>query len=92
MLFIKTEFFFSFLQWFKIKSEKNQDLLVVDNYIRRFDRKRNKTQYFQGFGSCGGCAILKNYVNVVTSKPHNHGTHGVELAERGFQNKLRVSV
>lgn len=79
------------MEWFKIKSEKNQDLLVVNNYIHRIDRKRGDNEYYKCVDNCGGRAIVKHSNIVVTSKPHNHGTHGFELAERGFRNKLKVN-
>ena len=79
------------VEWFKIKSEKNHNLLVVNNYIRRVDRIRDKTEYYKCIQNCGRLAILKNKTDVILLKPHNHPTHGVELANRGFRNKLKVS-
>jgi len=82
------------MEWFKIKSEKNHDLLVVNNFIHRVDRIRDKTEYYKCIQNCGGRAILKklkNKTDVILSKPHCHPTHGVELANRGFRNKLKVS-
>jgi len=79
--------------WFKIKPEKDHDLLVVNNFIHRVNkiRERDSTEYYKCIQNCGGRAILKNNSDVVLSKNHYHPTHGVELANRGFQNKLKVS-
>lgn len=79
------------MEWYKIKSEKERDLLVVDNFIHRIDRIRDTTEYYKCIQNCGGRAILKNNTDVVLSKKHDHPTHGVELANRGFRNKLKVS-
>lgn len=32
------------MEWYKIKSEKERDLLVVDNFIHRIDRIRDTTE------------------------------------------------
>ncbi|XP_029348188.1 uncharacterized protein LOC115034846 [Acyrthosiphon pisum] len=82
------------MEWFKIKSEKDHDLLVVNNFIHRVDRIRDKTEYYKCIQNCyeQNHAILKNLKNktdVILSKPHYHPTHGVKLANRGFRNKLK---
>jgi len=79
------------MEWFKIKSEKNHDLLVVNNFIHRVDRIRDKTEYYKCIQNFGDRAISQNKTDAKLSKPHNHPTHGVQLANRGFRNKLKVS-
>ncbi|KAE9543670.1 hypothetical protein AGLY_002066 [Aphis glycines] len=65
---------------------------MVDNFIHRIDRIRDTTEYYKCIQNCGGCAILKNNTDVVLSKNHDHLTHGVELVNRGFRNKLKVRI
>jgi len=48
------------VEWFKVKSGKNQDLLVVNNYIHRIDRKCGNNEYHKYVDNCGGRAILKH--------------------------------
>jgi len=54
------------MEWFKVKSEKNQDLLAVDNYINRIDRKRGDNEHYKCVDNCGSRAIFKhcNYIQV----------------------------
>ena len=79
------------MEWFKFKSEKNQNFLVVDKYLHRIDRIRGDNEYYKCIDNCGGRAILRQSTVIVMSKSHNHGPHGLELAKRGFRNKLKVN-
>jgi len=45
------------MEWFKIKSKKDHDLLVMNNYIHRIDRIRDQTIYYKCINNCGGRAI-----------------------------------
>ena len=46
------------MEWFTIKSQKGQNVLVVNNCIHRLDRQRNETKYFKCIDNCGGRAIF----------------------------------
>lgn len=61
--------------WFKIKSEKNNDFLFMNNSICM-----NQIEYYNYKLNCGGRAIKKIITDAVLSENYNHQTHCVELA------------
>jgi len=81
------------MSWFIINSERDGKLLVVDKFIHRVDRIRGSNQYYKCIDNCGGRAIYReDSDNARMSKTHQHPSHGIQLAERGFRNKLKVSL
>lgn len=81
------------MSWFIINFERDGQLLVVDNFIHRLDRIRGSNHYYKCIDNCGGRAIYReNSNNAIMSKTHGHPSHGIQLAKRGFRNKLKVSL
>lgn len=81
------------VSWFITNSERDGQLLVVDNFIHRLDRIRGSNHYYKCIDNFGGRAIYReNLNNAIMSKTHGHPSHGIQLAERGFRNKLKVSL
>jgi len=82
------------MSWFIINSDRDGQLLIVDNFIHRVDRIRGSNHYYKCIDNCGGRATYyrEDSDNAIMSKTHGHPTHGIQLAERGFRNKLKVSL
>jgi len=51
------------MEWFKIKFQKDHNLLVVKNYIHQINRIRVQTEYYECIDNCGDRSILKNNSN-----------------------------
>jgi len=79
------------MSWFIINFEHNGQLLLVENFIHRFDRIRGSKNYYKCIDYCGGRAIYReDSDNAIMSKTNGFPSHGIPLAEPSFWNKLKV--
>jgi len=59
------------MSWFIINSERDGQLLVLDNIIHRIDRTRGSNHYYKCIDNCGGLVIHREYSNnAILSKTH----------------------
>lgn len=77
------------VEWYFLQSNRNGKLLVVNNFLHRKDCTKNKKSYFKCINKgCKARVVLNDDKTVKMKNKHEHPSHGLEIAEREYKNRI----